>query len=78
MLVLTRKLGEKLMIGDEVSVTIMEIRGNQVKIGVDAPRNVPVHREEVYRLIKEQNELAAAVTMDALLIWERMGAKERK
>ncbi|HOJ52684.1 MAG TPA: carbon storage regulator CsrA [Syntrophales bacterium] len=78
MLILTRRLGEKVMIGDAVSITILEIRGNQVKIGIEAPREVPVHREEVYRLVKEQNELAAAVIMDPLSVWQRMGGKERK
>ncbi len=78
MLILTRRLGEKVMIGDAVSITILEIRGNQVKIGIEAPREVPVHREEVYRLVKEQNELAAAVIMDPLSVWQRIGAKENK
>ncbi|MCI7478947.1 carbon storage regulator CsrA [[Pasteurella] aerogenes] len=53
MLILTRKVGESLLIGDDISVTILNIRGNQVKIGVDAPKDVSVHREEIYQRIKE-------------------------
>ncbi|MDY4280262.1 MAG: carbon storage regulator CsrA [[Pasteurella] mairii] len=53
MLILTRKVGESLLIGDDISVTILNIRGNQVKIGVEAPKDVSVHREEIYQRIKE-------------------------
>lgn len=53
MLILTRKVGESLLIGDDVSITILNIRGNQVKIGVKAPKDVSVHREEIYQRIKK-------------------------
>ncbi|QLB13836.1 carbon storage regulator CsrA [Bisgaardia hudsonensis] len=53
MLILTRKAGESLLIGDDISITILNIRGNQVKIGVNAPKEVSVHREEIYQKIKE-------------------------
>ena len=59
MLILTRRVGETLMIGDEVSVTVLGVKGNQVRIGVNAPRDVSVHREEIYERIKqEQNDAA--------------------
>ena len=56
MLILTRRIGETLMIGDEVKVTVLGVKGNQVRIGVDAPKHVLVHREEIYDRIKEEKE----------------------
>ena len=52
MLVLSRRLGEKLIIGDDVKITVLGISGNQVRLGIDAPREVPVHREEIYDKIQ--------------------------
>ncbi|MEJ2325351.1 MAG: carbon storage regulator CsrA [Chromatiaceae bacterium] len=54
MLILTRRVGETLMIGDEVTVTVLGVKGNQVRIGVSAPRDVAVHREEIYERIKRE------------------------
>lgn len=54
MLILTRRVGETLMIGDEVTVTVLGVKGNQVRIGVNAPKDVAVHREEIYNRIKEE------------------------
>ncbi len=56
MLILTRRVGETLMIGDEVTVTVLGVKGNQVRLGVNAPRTVSVHREEIYERIKREKE----------------------
>jgi carbon storage regulator len=61
MLILTRKSGEKITIGDDVVVRVLEIKGTQIKLGIDAPAGIPVHRGEVYDRIQEENLLAAGV-----------------
>lgn len=61
MLVLSRRLGETLIIGDDVKITVLGISGNQVRLGIAAPKNVSVHREEVYRRIQDEMGQAAPV-----------------
>jgi len=64
MLILTRRVGETLMIGDEVTVTVLGVKGNQVRIGVNAPKDVSVHREEIYERIKREQEAAGGGNVD--------------
>ena len=54
MLILTRRIGETLMVGDEVTITVLGVKGNQVRLGVNAPRDVAVHREEIYQRIQDE------------------------
>ena len=70
MLVLTRRPGESIVIGNDIVVTVVEIKGGQVRIGINAPRDVQVHREEIYEQVRQANVDAvatAAATRDALL-----------
>jgi carbon storage regulator len=66
MLILTRKLGENIRIGDKIRIIILDIKGGQVKLGIDAPPNVSVHREEIYERIREENRRASGISAKAL------------
>jgi carbon storage regulator len=66
LLILTRKVGESVAIGDDIQVSVVEIKGTQVKLGIRAPRDVTVHREEIYLKIQEENRRAAQVSTEAL------------
>jgi len=61
-LVLSRRVGESVMIGSNVRVTVVEARGDQIRLGIDAPRSIAVHREEVFRQVQDANAAAAATT----------------
>lgn len=65
MLILTRRVSETLMIGDEVTVTVLGVKGNQVRLGINAPKNVAVHREEIYQRIRAEQEGTPAPTADS-------------
>jgi len=80
MLVLTRKVGESIVIGQDIEVTVLEVRGEQVKLGIRAPRHVAVHRKEVYLAIRAENlEAARSVEgLDALAAWWQQCSKRKK
>lgn len=73
MLVLTRRCGESIRIGDEITVRVLEIHRGQVRVAIDAPRRIPVHREEIYLQVQEQNRRAAnsASAVDVNELWRR-------
>jgi carbon storage regulator len=66
MLVLTRRTGESVVIGDDVVITVLEARGDVIRLGIKAPREVQVHREEVYKELRAANHAAASPTDDAV------------
>ena len=71
MLVLTRRIGECIRIGDDISIRVLEIQRGQVRMAIDAPRDIPVHREEIYRQVQEENRRAAetARSVDPSTLW---------
>jgi len=81
MLVLTRKIGESINIGDNIKISIMDIKGNSVRIGVEAPRSTSVYREEIYSKIQEENKLASewkSADMSSLKdLMKDMGGKDK-
>ncbi|ACL02688.1 MULTISPECIES: carbon storage regulator CsrA [Desulfatibacillum] len=82
MLVLTRKSGQRISIGDDIVLHVLEIKGTQVRIGVDAPRGVGVHRFEVYQRIQAENQSAASMDQDVLSgaagLFEQLNLKKTK
>lgn len=64
MLILTRRIGETVMIGDNISITVLGVKGNQIRLGIDAPRDVSVHREEVYHKV-QSDKVAKKATLSA-------------
>tara|TARA_B100000686_G_scaffold338728_1_gene411675 strand:- start:479 stop:715 length:237 start_codon:yes stop_codon:yes gene_type:complete len=66
MLVLTRKAGESIVIGSQIRITVLEMQGRQIRLGIEAPSEIPVHRGEVYERIKEENEQAVMAGADEL------------
>lgn len=78
MLVLSRRPGESLRIGHDVVVTVIEVRGDQVRIGIDAPREVPVNREEIYRELEAENTAAADAAARARQVVARLPSNARR
>ena len=78
MLVLTRKPGERLVIGDNIVVTVVDVKGDNIRIGIDAPREVKVYRGEIYDAIVAENRQAAAATADLTGLDQLKAAPEKK
>jgi carbon storage regulator len=76
MLVLTRKLGESIAIDDHIKIRVVQIKGKQVRLGIEAPKDTKIHREEVYMAIQEQNQQSASSTSDMTRSISRMLKKE--
>lgn len=77
MLILTRRIGEVLKIGDNVDVTILGVKGNQVRIGINAPKDVAVHREEIYSRIKEEQKQQSLSSQPALGLPRATGSDKK-
>lgn len=75
MLILTRKLGETIAIGDHIKITFLDFNGKQLRMGIEAPKNISVHRGEIYQVIQEQNRQAAASDIKLSTLWERFKEK---
>ena len=78
MLILTRKLGESVTIGDDIKITILGVRGRQVRLGIIAPQRVTIHREEIYFKIQEENKRAVAAAKEDLAKISAMIREDRK
>jgi carbon storage regulator len=76
MLILARKINESIMVGDQVEISIVDIKGDQVKLGISAPRQIKVYRREVYQLIQQENLQAAQAKPDLLPNLEGLAASE--
>ncbi|KKB35985.1 carbon storage regulator CsrA [Bacillus thermotolerans] len=72
MLVLTRKTGEAIQIGDDIEITVVSVKGDQIKLGINAPKHVDIHRKEVYLAIQEENEQASTGVEDIFSLLGKM------
>lgn len=78
MLVLSRQRDETIMIGDDIEITVVDIRGEKVRLGINAPAHVPVHRKEVYEAIKRENAAAAAASGQSAIHVESLADRKQK
>ena len=78
MLALARKVNESIMLGNDIEITLLEIMGDQVKIGISAPKSVPIYRKEIYLQIQEENKQAAGQEIDVEALKNAFGGKGKK
>jgi carbon storage regulator len=78
MLILTRKLGESITIGDDIKIQVLEIKGKQVRLGIQAPKKYSIHREEIYQRIQDENKLAAQQSPISLKSLSDIWKKKKK
>ena len=78
MLALARKVKESIMLGNDIEITLLEIKGDQVKIGISAPKSVPIYRKEIYLQIQEENKQAAGQEIDVEALKNAFGGKGKK
>lgn len=78
MLALARKVNESIMLGNDIEITLLEIKGDQVKIGISAPKSVPIYRKEIYLQIQEENRQAAGHEFDVEALKNAFGGKNNK
>lgn len=77
MLILTRRPGESIYLGDDIKLTVLSVQGKQIKVGLDVPDDMPVYREEVYLRVQEQNKMALQLTDQDLLAATQLWQKEK-
>ena len=78
MLALARKVNESIMLGNDIEITLLEIKGDQVKSGISAPKSVPIYRKEIYLQIQEENKQAAGQEIDVEALKNAFGGKGKK
>lgn len=78
MLALARKVNESIMLGNDIEITLLEIKGDQVKIGISAPKSVPIYRKEIYLQIQEENKQAAGQEINVEALKNAFGGKNNK
>ena len=78
MLAFARKVNESIMLGNDIEITLLEIKGDQVKIGISAPKSVPIYRKEIYLQIQEENKQAAGQEIDVEALKNAFGGKNNK
>ncbi|GKS14109.1 carbon storage regulator CsrA [Paenibacillus chitinolyticus] len=75
MLILSRLKGEKIIIGQDIVLTVLDVAGDQVRIGIEAPKDIPIHREEIYKAIQAENQAAVKIDLNAASLLKAVKGK---